>query len=394
MMTTTETLSMPVVTPFPQASGAPALPCLSGEAFALEQAQLGRCWTFLGFTHQVAATNDWFTALLGGRSIFVQRFEQGLAAFENRCAHRGFPLKVGACGNGPVLCGFHHWRYTHEGLALGVPKCPEMFGCTPREMDARLERVELSQCGAMIFGRFGQEGPTLEAWLGAAYAILADLSRHVRADTPRFEREVEAHWRFMMEISLDDYHVVAVHPSTFGKDGYIPDETVHYERCGAHSAYIAGGTAGALEEWSRACAEGRYVPERYRILQVFPGLICSIAKAVRYLGEDYWMLVIQTLEPRAPNRTFSRSRFVPLAPLGAAPSSWRRGTRWLAWRTIMPIFRHFAGRVHAEDNAVCEKLQQAARIGAPPPRLARQEQRIGWFSEAYDEVMRGATPLP
>lgn len=370
---------------------------LDPAAFADEQAALGRCWTFLGFAHQVSARNDWFTATLGGRAIFVQRFEpgagaEGLAAFENRCAHRGYPLKIVEKGNGPVLCGFHHWRYNQEGLALGIPKCPEMFGCTPREMNARLDPVALALCGGLIFGRFG-DGPTLEAWLGPAFPILAQLTRGISAGTPRFDCAVAAHWRFMMEISLDDYHVVAVHPETFGKDGYIPHDTIHYARFGAHSAYIAGGTPETLHEWAQACAEGRYTPQRYRILQVFPGLIVSVAKALDYLGESYWMLVFQTLTPQAQDRTASRSFFVPLAPTSPAPA-WRRAARWLAWLSIAPLFRHYARKVHREDNAACESLQRAATKNAPPPRLARQEERVGWLMQACARVMRGETPLP
>jgi phenylpropionate dioxygenase-like ring-hydroxylating dioxygenase large terminal subunit len=375
---------------------------LSPDAFAEEQAALGRCWTFLGFEHQIPARDDWFTAILGGRSIFVQRFDQaagfqGLAAFENRCAHRGYPLRTGEAGNGPVLCGFHHWRYNHEGLALGIPHCPEMFGCTPREMNARLERVELAQCGQMIFGRFGagasSDGPALAAWLGPAFPILAFLTQGITRRTPRFEREVKAHWRVMMEITLDDYHVVAVHPETFGKSGYISNETIHYARFGAHSAYLPGAAPGALEDWAQACAAGSYTPQRYRIVQVFPGLIVSVSKAIDYLGEGYWFLVVQTLTPRAHDRTFSRSYFVPLAPFSPAPP-WRSFLRWLAWFTIAPGFRYFARKVHREDNEACENLQRAAIKNAPPPRLARQEERVGWFNEAYARVVRGTTPLP
>jgi hypothetical protein len=45
------------------------------DAFQQEQARLGHIWTFLGLTLDVAKDGDWFTAELGGRSVFVQRFE-------------------------------------------------------------------------------------------------------------------------------------------------------------------------------------------------------------------------------------------------------------------------------------------------------------------------------
>jgi phenylpropionate dioxygenase-like ring-hydroxylating dioxygenase large terminal subunit len=74
----------------------------------------------------VAADGDWFRASLATRSVFVQRFGPELKGFENRCVHRSYPLRDADRGNGPIVCGFHHWRYDHEGRALGIPLCDEL----------------------------------------------------------------------------------------------------------------------------------------------------------------------------------------------------------------------------------------------------------------------------
>ena len=87
--------------------------------FRREQDQLGRVWTLLGINHDVAHDGDWFCATLGGRSIFVQRFGVAIKVFENRCAHRFFPLRTAKKGKGPVVCDFHHWRYDQDGRAVG-----------------------------------------------------------------------------------------------------------------------------------------------------------------------------------------------------------------------------------------------------------------------------------
>lgn len=365
-------------------------------AFAGEQARLGKIWTFLGLTSDVAGLNDWFRASLGGRSILVQRFEAGLRAFENRCAHRGYPLRTETRGNGALVCGFHHWRYNADGLALGIPECPAMFGKTPRELDARLEPVEIKTCGGMIFGRFkgGDEIP-LKEWLGPGYAILSHISDGLAGSLVRpvsiFEQVVQANWRYMMDISLDDYHIVAVHPSTFGQEGYIPAGNIHYARFGAHSAYFSGGEADELARFARDCEAGTFMPARYRILQIFPTLIVSMVRALRFNGDSYWFLVLQHLIPEAHDRTRSVSRFFPLRQ-PETDSLPRRLIRKAFWPGTSLGFRFYARRVHMEDNAVCETLQASARPDDPPPRLARQEERIGWFSESYRRVMAGETP--
>lgn len=365
---------------------------VSPEAFQAEQDRLGRCWTFLGFDWQVRNPNDWFRTTLGGRSIIIQRFEKGLSAFENKCAHRGYPLRHEDRGNGALVCGFHHWRYNAEGMALGIPECPAMFGVTPRELDARLNRVELAQVGPMIFGRFaGGPDISFEAWMGPGLPVLKHLTRDLAPAKPGYERVVQANWRFLIDISLDDYHIVAVHPSTFGKSGYLNPEQVHYARFGAHSAYLPGGGPGALEEMAQACARGEYAPHRYRILQFFPTLIFAIVKIADAFGDTYWALTVQRLVPEAHDRTRSISTFFPLAPK-AEGTDRKAIQRRLTWPGMLAGFRYFGARVHSEDNEACEKLQAHARLDDPTPYLAKHEARIGWFDEAYRTVMQGGMP--
>lgn len=360
--------------------------------FRAEQDKLGTLWSFLGFTPDIPEVNDWFRTTLGGRSIFIQRFEIGIRAFENRCAHRFFPLRTEAKGSGPVVCGFHHWRYNADGLALGIPKCQEMFGKTPRELDARLAPVEIELCGTMIFGRLtgghvSGDGVTLKEWLGEGFDILTYLSA---TPTPmrRIEKTVRAHWKLMMEISLDDYHIVAVHPTTFGKDGYLKQENVRYFRFGAHSAYIPGGEPGALRDIERECRERGYFPHRYRIFQFFPNLIVAVIRAVDYLGETYWFLLVQNLIPEAHDRTRSLTQFFPL-PFREKGPGWRQLARRLAMPWIALGFDYYTRKVHIEDNEACESLQSATGLINGPPVLAAHEERVKWFEEEYARILGG-----
>ncbi|HTQ32584.1 MAG TPA: Rieske 2Fe-2S domain-containing protein, partial [Stellaceae bacterium] len=107
-------------------------------AFRREQTSLAKMWTFLGHARDVAKDGDWFRTTLATRSVFVQRFGDELRGFENRCAHRSYPLRTADKGNGPILCGFHHWRYDREGRAVAIPQCERLFGGSPQEVGARL----------------------------------------------------------------------------------------------------------------------------------------------------------------------------------------------------------------------------------------------------------------
>lgn len=356
--------------------------------FNAEQEKFGQIWTFLGFDFDIANRDDWFRTTLGGKSIFVQRFETGIRAFENRCAHRFYPLRTEDKGNGPVVCGFHHWRYNADGLALGIPKCPEMFGKTPREMDARLPAVEIAQCGPMIFGRFpGGPDTPLKEWLGDGWDILTHLTAGTRPLT-RIDTLVKAHWKLLIEISLDDYHLVAVHPTTFGKSGYLPTEILRYVHFGAHSAYIPDGDAAALGTLASQCRDGSYRARRYRIFQFFPNLIVAVARAIDYLGDSYWYLVVQHLVPEAHDRTRSTFRIFPLPFARPAPPL-RRLIRAWTQPFMVRSFTYFARRVQKEDSEACEKLQTVVGQAGGEQTLALQEARIGWFEQDYARVIAG-----
>lgn len=356
--------------------------------FAHEQDRLGRAWTLLGFTTDVRHDGDWIRATLGGRSVFVQRFGDTLRGFENVCAHRFYPLRTEDRGNGPIRCGFHHWQYNGEGMAAGIPKCAEMFGVGPREVNAWLAPVEVDTCGTFIFGRFPDAGhpETLEQYLGPGHAILKAMTDVDR--TPKcMTWSVAANWKLNYHISLDDYHLVAVHPDTFGKGGYLNADAVRYYRFGPHSAYFYGGGDGALEKMSTACADGTYRPDAYRIFQFFPNLLVLHVPVV---GSVY--VVVQQYVPVAVDRTLLTARYFP-APFPAQDQGLRRnlGRRLLApW--IPLVFPIRTRKIVGEDNAVCERLQTVAGQTTGRPRLARHEERIGWFEQTYDEWLDdGAT---
>ncbi len=102
--------------------------------------------------------------------------------------------------------------------------------------------------------------------MGPGLPILKHLAGQVSPSKAIYERVVKANWRYMIDISLDDYHIVALHPSTFGKDGYLKPENVHYARFGAHSAYLpaasrgAGGDGGGLRAGRIRAASLSHLP--------------------------------------------------------------------------------------------------------------------------------------
>jgi len=355
-------------------------PIVDPVAFAEEQRRLASVWTFLGMTSDAETDGDWFRASIATRSVFVQRFGTELRGFENVCAHRSMPLRNADRGNGPIVCGFHHWTYDPQGRAVGIPHCRELFNALPQQLGARLAPIELAMCGRMIFGRFPHPhaSESLEDFLGTtAFAILAAGSQAQRRPY-RLSSPMDANWRLGVHISLDDYHSPAVHPRTFGKEGYLRRNNISYFRVGLHSAYVNSAKLKELEQIARRCRNGTYYPTCYTILQFFPNLLMALFRT----DFDHFHCAVMLYEAVRHDRTNVRAWLYPVPRPGRR--SWARA---LADSVRSPIVRRSVAAVMREDGLVCERIQGVAHQIGHPPLLGGLEERIGWFEESYRKLM-------
>lgn len=355
-------------------------------AFRDEQRRLAHVWTFLGFAQHAANDGDWFRASIATRSVFVQRFGQTLRAFENVCAHRSYPLRLEAKGNGPVICGFHHWKYDRDGKVIGIPICNVIYGKQPHEVGARLRPIELAQCGEMIFGRFPSNEATqsLEEYLGDAFPTLAFMTKTI--ERPMYvERAIRANWRLNMHISLDDYHGPAVHPRTLGRGGYISSLSMNrYFRFGANSGLLSSDDDACFAKLLEGCRDGTYRPSHYLIFQILPDLIVALVDADR----PFWFCNIMQYSAVAHDRTTFKSWSYP-APFATDFSWFTRLTRPITDLFRRPIYMHYYKQVMEEDMAVCERIQEVAHQIDKPPLLGAQEERIAWFEASIRELTTG-----
>ncbi|MFG1211288.1 SRPBCC family protein [Xanthobacter flavus] len=361
-------------------------------AFTAEQQALGRVWTFLCLDGEVAQDGQWFRTDLGGRSVFIQRFGDRLRGFENVCAHRFHPIRRERSGKGAMVCAFHHWRYNAEGQALGIPVCDEAYGCLPKQLNAHLKPIEVEAFAGLVFGRFPDpDGASLADFLGDAAPMLAALCPPGSTFT-RFGGEVPANWKFLTHVTLDDYHIVAVHPSTFGANGYLKAKEVTYARFGRHSAYTTEPGDDPLAGVLADCRTGTYRARDYLIVNLFPTFGASQFHTIDLLGRSYYSVMVLRYAPLAHDRSRLEGWLIdgPIAP--PRPGLLGVFDRF-AQKMIARIVPFFARRVLAEDNAVCEGQQSVARQITEDQRLSPAfEKRIGWFEETYAAEVSARSP--
>lgn len=346
--------------------------------FRDEQASLAHVWTFLGLDRDIKRDGDWFRAIIATREVFVQRFGDELRGFENLCAHRFFPLRTTERGNGPLTCGFHGWQYNRDGVAVGIPKCTDLFGKPPHALGARLRQIELAACGSMIFGRFPSPSATqsLDDFLGDAAPILEAMTRGER-EPLRSLQTIQANWKLNMQVTLDDYHSPTVHPTTFGRQGYLTRSSCRYVRIGLHSAFLLTDEKDCFERLLSSCRDGTHRSRYYFILQIVPDLLVLHCNA----DMPFWFTTIQHYSALAADRTVLRAWSFP-SPFPVDRSRFVQALRPVTDPFRRPIFFHYLKRILHEDSAVCEKMQRVAHQIDGQPMLGALEERIAWFQES------------
>lgn len=81
---------------------------------------LRRAWHPVALSEEVVEGHPIPVRLLG-QSWAVARIDGQLAAFADRCPHRGAPLSAGAVVDGALQCPYHGWRFAPGGRCVLVP---------------------------------------------------------------------------------------------------------------------------------------------------------------------------------------------------------------------------------------------------------------------------------
>ena len=143
-----------------------------------------------------------------------------IAAFENRCAHRGALICLDNAGRGAkdFQCVYHAWRYDLRGnlksVAFqrgvngkgGMPEAFRLDDHGPRQLRTT------TLCG-LVFGTFSDDTPPIEDFIGAD--VLAQLKRIVAGRQieiiGRFTEVLPNNWKMYAENVRDSYHASLLH---------------------------------------------------------------------------------------------------------------------------------------------------------------------------------------
>ena len=211
----------PVVFPRADGSRVPYAVFSDPAIYELEQARIfrGPTWSFLALEAEIKQPGDFKSTFIGDTPVVVTRTEEGgLAAWVNRCAHRGAMVCRQSRGNAAShACVYHQWRYDLEGNLVGVPFLRGIGGQAgmPPEFDRLangLRKLRVASYAGLVFATFSDEVEPLADYIGPVMGGLIDRIFHKPVEYLGCTRQFSnSNWKLYLENVKDPYHASLLH---------------------------------------------------------------------------------------------------------------------------------------------------------------------------------------
>jgi len=211
----------PPVFPRTDGSRVPYSVFSSPEIYALEQERIfrGPTWSFLGLEAEIPNPGDFKSTYIGETRVVMTRAEDGtLAAWVNRCAHRGAVVCRQRRGNAlNHTCVYHQWNYGTKGNLQGVPfrrGQKDMTGM-PADFDPKqhsLRQLRVDSYRGLVFATFSDTVADLPDYIGPVMRPYVDRVFHKPIEYLGCTRQYSnSNWKLYMENVRDPYHASLLH---------------------------------------------------------------------------------------------------------------------------------------------------------------------------------------
>lgn len=179
----------------------------------------GPTWNFLGLEAEIPNPGDYKSTFIGDTPVVVTRTEDaGLAAWVNRCAHRGASVCRNSRGNAKShTCVYHQWSFDSRGNLLGVPfrRGQKHMTGMPADFDPRqhsLRQLTVESYQGLIFATFSDAVAPLPEYLGAEMRPWIDRIFGKPVEYLGCTRQFsKSNWKLYFENVKDPYHASMLH---------------------------------------------------------------------------------------------------------------------------------------------------------------------------------------
>jgi anthranilate 1,2-dioxygenase large subunit len=361
---------------FPKADGSriPYGVFTSQAIYEREQERIfrGPTWSFLGLEAEIKAPGDFKSTFIGDTPVVMTRTDEGgLAAWVNRCAHRGAMVCRQLRGNASShSCVYHQWRYDLEGNLFGVPFLRGLGAQTgmPADFDRTqhgLRKLRVDSYGGLVFATFSDTVEPLADYIGPVMGGYIERIFHKPVEYLGCTRQYSnSNWKLYLENVKDPYHASLLHlfHTTFnifrvGMKAHCVTDGGH----GMHSLIMAikqdqGETSAAYKDQKIRSFDSGFSLEDDSILALVPE---HEVVATNHIQPIFPQLVIQQI-----HNTLVARQLLPKGP-GA-----------------FELVFHFFG--YADDDEAMRKLRiKQANLVGPAGYISMED------TEATELVQRG-----
>jgi Rieske 2Fe-2S family protein len=313
----------------------------------------------------LAEPGSFITVDVGRTPLLVNRDRDGvLRAFLNSCRHRGARLKEAPCGQARAFkCPYHAWSYMDDGTLKFVPNAEAFPDLDMAERS--LVRLQVAEVAGFIWVVPNGGAIDKEAILGEVEQDLVGfgLPEHVLrvSDIQR----PACNWKLIIDAFSEGYHVKSLHKDSI--EPFFVDNGTLFEKLGVHSRSV-----GARKEILNA----KTLPESAWDFRAWTTPFYTLFPNTVLVFHPDWVSRITVFPDGADRSVVHHDMLVPAdADLGAK-----------YWDKTFELINQqvFA----AEDIAVCENIQSAARAGADSQWLTGgMETPVLWFHRACQDAM-------
>jgi anthranilate 1,2-dioxygenase large subunit len=332
----------------------------------------GPTWSFLGLEAEIKAPGDFKSTFIGDTPVVMTRTEDGgLAAWVNRCAHRGAMVCRQLRGNASShACVYHQWRYDLEGNLFGVPFLRGLNGQAgmPEDFDRKahgLRNLRVESYSGLVFATFSDIVEPLADYIGPVMSGYIDRIFHKPVEYLGCTRQFSnSNWKLYLENVKDPYHASLLHlfHTTFnifrvGMKAHCVADEGH----GMHSIIMAikqdqGETAAAYKDQKIRSFDSGFALEDDSILALVPEYDIL---ATNHIQPIFPQLVIQQI-----HNTLVARQLLPKGP------------------NAFELVFHFFG--YADDDAEMRKLRiKQANLVGPAGYISMED------TEATELVQQG-----
>lgn len=195
------------------------------DLFKLEMERVfDRNWIYAAHESEIGKPGDFVRTRIGFRELIIARTETGgIAAFHNRCAHRGAMVASMDRGNTKgFMCPYHGWSYNCAGKLTAVPlrrSYPEGFLEDPGHSLEQVARVESYR--GFIFVSSAPKGQSLADFLEPVRDTIDNLidrapDKELFKDGVEMRQIYHGNWKLHIENTFDNIHTYFVHQSSWG----------------------------------------------------------------------------------------------------------------------------------------------------------------------------------